>query len=161
MSTAQRAEEPLPAGRLTVTHYRAIHRHLFQDVYRWAGHFRTTRISKGGSMFCYPENIRPEMRRLFRWLNDQDLLRGREPAKFVADSAHFLAELNAVHAFRDGNGRAQLTMLALVSARAGHPLDFERLRDPRAFLKAMIASFRGDEGRLRLQLTRLLRTGTR
>jgi cell filamentation protein len=33
--TAQRADEPLPAGHLSVTHFRAIHHHLFQDVYAW------------------------------------------------------------------------------------------------------------------------------
>jgi cell filamentation protein len=45
--TAQRADEPLPSGRLSVAHYRAVHHHLFQDVYAWAGRFRTVRISKG------------------------------------------------------------------------------------------------------------------
>ena len=33
----QRSAEPLPAGKLTYPHYCAIHRHLFQDVYTWAG----------------------------------------------------------------------------------------------------------------------------
>ena len=33
MITAQRAEEPLPRGTLGYAHYRAIHRHLFQDVF--------------------------------------------------------------------------------------------------------------------------------
>ena len=37
--TAQRADEPLPGGRLSVSHYRRIHHHLFQDVYFWAGRF--------------------------------------------------------------------------------------------------------------------------
>jgi len=49
---AQHADEPLPVGRLSVRHYCGIHRHLFQDVYAWAGRFRTVRISKAGSMFC-------------------------------------------------------------------------------------------------------------
>ncbi len=56
-----RADEALPAGRMSVSHYRAVHRHLFQDVYPWAGRFRTVRIAKGGSMFCYPEHIPAEM----------------------------------------------------------------------------------------------------
>jgi cell filamentation protein len=55
--TRERAAEPLPAGKLSVTHFRAIHRHLFQDVYTWAGGLRTVRMSKGGSMFAYPEHI--------------------------------------------------------------------------------------------------------
>ena len=46
-----RGLEPLPAGRFTPTHLRAIHRHLFQDVYAWAGRYRTIRISKRNSMF--------------------------------------------------------------------------------------------------------------
>src|ERR1700722_12449452 len=36
ISTAQRADEPHPLGSLSVRHYRAIHHHLFQDVYPWA-----------------------------------------------------------------------------------------------------------------------------
>lgn len=53
-ATAQRFAEPLPGGRLGVTHYRAMHRHIFGDVYPWAGRFRTIRISKNGSAFGYP-----------------------------------------------------------------------------------------------------------
>lgn len=74
--TAQRAEEALPSGKLTYPHYRAIHRHLFQDVYDWAGKIRTVRISKGGSMFCYPESIDREMSKLLGSLAGQKQLRG-------------------------------------------------------------------------------------
>lgn len=73
--TAARADEPLPLGRLSVTHYRKIHHHLFQDVYSWAGRYRSTRISKGGSMFCYPENIASEMPKRFAQLKQQRFLR--------------------------------------------------------------------------------------
>jgi cell filamentation protein len=45
---------------------------------------------------------------------------------FAGRGAHFLAELNAIHAFREGNGRAQLTFFALLADRAGHPLDFPK-----------------------------------
>lgn len=65
VSTTQRSDEPLPNGRLSVRHYRAIHHHLFQDVYAWAGTFRTVRIGKDGHAFCYPENIASEMKKLF------------------------------------------------------------------------------------------------
>jgi cell filamentation protein len=66
--TAQRSEEPLPGGRLGYAHYRAIHKHLFQDVLAWAGKVRTGRISKGSSVFCYSEHITGEMRKLFERL---------------------------------------------------------------------------------------------
>jgi cell filamentation protein len=144
---SQRAEEPSPAGRLSVSHYKALHHHLFQDVYPWAGRFRTVRISKGGSMFCYPENIAGEMRRLFADLRRDAFLRGTTADAFAQRAAHFLAELNAVHPFREGNGRTQLTYLTLLAEKAGHPIDLERL-NPRSILNATIASFQGDESPL-------------
>jgi fido (protein-threonine AMPylation protein) len=70
-------------------------------------------------------------------------------------AAHFLAELNAIHSFRDGNGRTQLAFLAEVAARAGHPLNLDRL-DPEAFLQAMVASFQGEERLLAAQLRSLI-----
>jgi cell filamentation protein len=62
-ATTQRADEPLPLGRLSVRHYYAVHRHLFQDVYAWAGRPRTVRLGKAGSAFCYPEHIGRERSR--------------------------------------------------------------------------------------------------
>jgi cell filamentation protein len=79
--TSQRAEEPLPAGKLTYPHYRAIHKHLFQDVYDWARKVRTVRISKGGSMFCYPESIDREMSKLFGTLAGQKHFKGTTPSR--------------------------------------------------------------------------------
>lgn len=152
-----RAEEPLPGGSLTVRHYRATHRHLFQDVYPWAGRIRTVRIFKAGSPFCYPEHIVPQLRRLFAWLQQNDALRGRGASAFAEGAAYFLAELNAIHAFRDGNGRAQLALIAEIAARAGHPFDFSRL-EPRAFLDAMVASFRGGQEPLEMILGDLIRS---
>lgn len=52
VETARRQRELL-AGQVAIPktydadHVRAIHRHLFQDVYAWAGEFRSVNISKG------------------------------------------------------------------------------------------------------------------
>lgn len=153
--TAQRADEPLPAGRMSVTHYRAIHRHLFQDIYPWAGQFRTVRIGKGGSAFCYPENIANEMRALFDELKRERFLHGLSREAFAREAAAFLSGLNAIHPFREGNGRTQTTFLALIAALAGHPLDLHRL-DPEAFLAAMVASFRRADTPLEAQIRALI-----
>lgn len=153
--TAQRADEPLPTGRLSVTHYRAIHRHLFQDVYAWAGTFRTIRIGKDGSAFCYPEHIAREMRKLFADFKRQRYLRGLSREDFVVAAAHMLATLNAIHPFREGNGRAQTTFLVLLAAQAGHPLNLDVL-DPKRFLAAMVASFQGNERALVRELRILI-----
>src|SRR3984893_7054218 len=54
-ATRQRAEQlrarPLQ-GHFDTAHYRAIHRHLFQDVYEWAGEYRTVEFWKGRSRFA-------------------------------------------------------------------------------------------------------------
>jgi cell filamentation protein len=102
--TSDRATEPLPAGRLSYSQYRAVHRHLFQDGYRWAGKIRTVRIAEGGNAFCYPEHIDRAMRRIFEKLAQQKKLRGLTPGKFAQKAAHLLAELNAVHPFGEGMG---------------------------------------------------------
>ena len=155
VSTAQRADEPLPAGRLGVRHYRAIHHHLFQDVYAWAGKFRTVRLGKDSNAFCYPENIEREMQRLFADLRRQGHLRRLSPELFATAAAHFLATLNAIHPFREGNGRTQTSFLALLADYAGHPLDLDRLA-PKRFLGAMIESFHGLEGSLAKEIRQLI-----
>ncbi len=155
MSTL-RAEEPLPSGRFGPAHYRSIHKHLFQDVYRWAGRYRTVRTSKGGNQFCYPENIASEMDRLFRRLRDPHFEKGAAAADFIPAAADFLAEINAIHPFREGNGRSQLTFMHLLGLRSGHPFKFERIR-AETFMPAMVASFDGDLAPLIAELNELCR----
>lgn len=103
VSVAVRAEEALPAGRFTPSHYCAVHRHLFQDVYRWAGRYRTVRMTKDRSPFCFPENIAREMRSLIDRLRRANFLKGGEVEEFAEEAATFLACLNAIHPFREGN----------------------------------------------------------
>jgi cell filamentation protein len=153
--TAQRSDEPLPAGRFTVQHCRAIHHHLFQDVYSWAGKFRTVRLAKSGSAFCYPEHIAREMKALFAGLKAKHYLRDLSPSDFAREAASFLTILNAIHPFREGNGRTQLSFIALMANDVGRPLNLAMLR-PDEFLDAMVVSFRGDEVPLVLALTAMI-----
>lgn len=154
--TAQRFDEPMPAGKLTEEHYRRVHRHIFRDVYAWAGEYREkVRISKGDSTFCYPEHIPREMAKLFAGLRRNSNLQGLSAQEFAHGGATFLATLNAVHAFRDGNGRSQLAFMGLLANAAGHPLHLDRII-PDAFLAAMIRSFHDDEELLVDQIARLL-----
>ena len=153
--TAQRSDEPLPQGRFSIDHYRAVHHHLFQDVYSWAGKFRTVRLAKEGSAFCYPENIERETKKLFASLRAKRQLRNLPRERFACEAATFLATLNAIHPFREGNGRTQLAFLTLLADRAGHPFNLVRL-PPDDFLDAMVSSFKGDERPLAKQLLHLI-----
>lgn len=135
-----RAEEPLPEGIFDPAHYCRVHHHLFQDVYNWAGQYRTVRTSKGGNAFCYPEHIADQMDALFRGLRHGEIFLGSSGEIFLERITVFLGELNAIHPFREGNGRTQLTFVGLIGASYGHPFRFERL-NRETFLPAIIASY--------------------
>jgi cell filamentation protein len=150
-----RSWERLPEGDFDPTHYCAVHRHLFGDVYEWAGTYRTVRIAKGETMFCYPENIAAQMDALFAGFGGGARFRDVTAEEFVTRLAGFLAELNAIHPFREGNGRTQLAFAGLIGAAFGQPLQLRRVSQ-RTFLPAMVASFAGDLGPLIAEL-RLLR----
>jgi cell filamentation protein len=154
MSTL-RSEEPLPAGRFTPAHYKRIHHHLFQDVYPWAGKYRTVRTAKGENMFCYPEHITSSMDQLFKKLALAAFKSGASAANFLDAATSFLADLNAIHPFREGNGRSQLALMYLLGQQAGHPLNLTRI-DRDTFMPAMVASFAGDNDPLRSELQKLL-----
>jgi cell filamentation protein len=152
---ALRALQALPVGNFDPSHYRSLHHHLFQDVYDWAGAYRTIRIAKNDAMFCYPEFIAAQMDALFASLHGASFARGSDPKAFVTAAASFLADLNAIHPFREGNGRTQLTFLFLLGHRAGHAPDMSCIR-AEDMLAAMIASFKGKLKPLEIEIARLL-----
>jgi cell filamentation protein len=78
------------------------------------------------------------------------------PERFIAEAARFLGELNAIHPFREGNGRSQLAFMAMVGETASFALDFARVRRD-SFMPAMIASYAGDLEPLSAELRALLR----
>src|SRR5438128_5566381 len=65
----------------------AVHHHLFQDVYIWAGKPRTVRMSKQGNPFCYPEHIEAQATNLFAELKANDFLENLEPDDFSIRAA--------------------------------------------------------------------------
>lgn len=142
-----RAEEPLPDGNLDYAHYCAIHRHLFQDVYAWAGEPRTIRIGKGGNWFCFPEHLDRYMRSVFDWLAEEEFLQGLDDPTFAQRAAHLLAEMNAGHPFREGNGRTQMAFLKVIVLNSGRSFSDDAIEAQTA-LDAMITSFSGNLGPL-------------
>jgi cell filamentation protein len=154
-ATTLRASEPLPTGNFEPAHYRSVHRHLFQDVYDWAGEYRTIRIAKNDAMSCFPEHIAEQMDVLFVSLDSGPLAGHGSREDFIAAAANFLADLNAIHPFREGNGRTQLTFLFLLGGRVGFTLDMTRI-SPQEMLSAMITSFDGKLKPLEEEIGRML-----
>lgn len=110
--------EPLP-GTLDATHLAAIHHALFQDVYSWAGRFRTGDMSIGERMFCRAEILLPSLTCLLLQLTEEHCLAGMKAELFAERAAFYLGELNTIHPFRDGNGRTQREFIRVLGLWVG------------------------------------------
>jgi cell filamentation protein len=109
-------------GNLDLAHLQAVHRWLFGPVYGWAGELRTVSISKGSSLFALPEHLPAAAADLFVRLAADRHLRGLDHEGFAVGAGELLGHLNALHPFREGNGRTQRLFLQLVAGRAGWQL---------------------------------------
>lgn len=130
---------------------KSIHFHLFQDLYDWAGELRAVDISKGATRFANVSRIEPEADKLFRQLSQENYLTGLPRPQYVARLAYYYSELNVVHAFRDGNGRAQRLMFELISINAGYALRWHPIGRAQ-WIDANIAAYNGQLN----SLTRLI-----
>jgi cell filamentation protein len=99
-------------------HLREIHRRIFGDIYDWAGQIRTVAIAKGAT-FCLPQYIESSAAVIFDDLRDEDYLRDLDRDAFTGRLAHYLGEVNALHPFREGNGRAQRAFFGQLTLDAG------------------------------------------
>lgn len=133
-------ENPL-ALPLDLNHLKGIHEFLFQDVYAWAGEFRTVNMAKGDSLFARPEYILPQLRKILDRLANERFLRGTDSQGFCERAAYFFGEMNAVHPFREGNGRAQREFFRELAVEADFELAWD-LVPQEEVLAASIASFR-------------------
>lgn len=125
-----------PSGSFDADHLKAIHRHIFQDVYEWAGHMRHERpvvdgarvepigsMRKGSTTFLPGSHIDMGLTEAFKPIRDPDVLKTSTPEQFAAIAGKVLNELNYVHPFREGNGRTQEAFVAELGRHYGHNVD--------------------------------------
>jgi cell filamentation protein len=117
-------EEAGMSGNFGAAHLRLIHRYIFQDIYPWAGELRVVNLSKGGSHFGPAFHIGSALDELLGKLQREDLLINLRPATFAMRAAFYLGEINAIHPFREGNGRTQREFVRQLAVQAGHPLSW-------------------------------------
>lgn len=103
-----------------LAYLKRIHLHLFKDLYDWAGQIRTVDISKGNTHFCTVNRIEPEAEKLFRALALAGWLEGLDRAALVIAVAEHFGDLNVIHPFREGNGRAQRILFEHLIVNAGY-----------------------------------------
>jgi len=127
LTVARRGKKGVPAGDFDLAHLRAIHHHLFQDVYDWAGEVRTVEISKGGSQFMFRQFIENGMADVHRRIVAAHCFRKTTREDFSQGAGVVMGDVNYAHPFREGNGRTQLLYLKQLAHRAGHRLDLLRV----------------------------------
>lgn len=129
-------------GKFDLKHLQKIHQYLFQDIYDWAGKIRTVDIAKG-NLFCKVELIEPQAKIIFDGLKSERYLRGLGVKEFTARLAYYLGEINALHPFREGNGRAEREFVRELAFQNGYFLAFKNVRRD-DLIEASKASFLGN-----------------
>jgi cell filamentation protein len=136
-------------GNFDAAHLKATHKHLFQDLYPWAGRFRTTVLAKrefaGGPVtyFTEPHLLEHNAEHIFNGLHQSAILRNLPAYDFAREAALLFAALNTLHPFREGNGRTQRAFVQAVAQQAKHPLYFDTVSRER-MVRASILSTQGD-----------------
>ncbi|CAM2164641.1 cell filamentation protein [Burkholderia latens] len=146
---------PAPA-RFDLEHLREIHRTLFGDVYPWAGELRSVDIAKGDTRFANAAMIESAGAQLFRQLDREGGLRGLDADGFSARAGHYLGEVNVLHPFREGNGRAQRAFINQIAHAAGYHIGWAnvtREEMTRASIEAYHGSSERMAGLIRANLT--------
>ncbi len=147
-----------PPRTFDYTHFRALHFYMFQDIYDWAGLERTVAISKGGSVFAYPAYIRKQGLLIMADLRKGVLDAKHSALRFSTSLCVFVNEMNALHPFREGNGRVLREFIVTLAQAAGYGVASHVLDDGPRWLKASIAGFRGHEQEMAELLAEMLIT---
>ncbi|MEM1486411.1 Fic family protein (plasmid) [Oscillospiraceae bacterium PP1C4] len=134
-------------GNYDLKHLQKIHKKLLGDIYPFAGKIRDVRIAKG-NMFCYPEFIQPMADEIFTKLANEQHLKGLATGSFVERLSFYMGEVNALHPFREGNGRTQRVFFTQLAHEAGYKLHFEQMGKDE-LLHADIAGMAGDYSKLK------------
>lgn len=130
-------ETPIKGG-LDFDHLKAIHKYIFSDIYDWAGKDRNVDIAKS-NLFCRAMFIRDLSNDIFTSLRQENFLISCPAEKVAERLAYYYGEINALHPFREGNGRTQREFIRCNAAVAGYELNFASMNED-ALLQASIES---------------------
>ena len=134
---------------------KSIHKHIFQDVYDWAGKSRTIGISKkepllNGLSVNYPDpqnpfdNIENRAQNAFGQLAKDNNLKNLDEKNFTTKLAKHSAKIWEVHPFRDGNTRTTLTFMRHLSKSAGYDFDPKRIVDHKEIRNSFVLATAGN-----------------
>lgn len=144
----QLVDKPI-GGRFDYDHMKAIHKHIFQDVYEWAGQERTAPtgpMTKSApdvvgyaigdpnapmrAYAYYPAGpqLAVDANKQYELIADADYFRGLNQDDFTRSLAECWNELNVIHSFREGNTRTQFAFFSQLAEQAGYRIESRRFR---------------------------------
>ncbi|MCU6664943.1 putative adenosine monophosphate-protein transferase fic [compost metagenome] len=124
-------------------HLCALHQHLYQDIFDWAGDIREIDIYQGDTRFCHFAYIEKEGNALMQDLEDEGYLVGLAKEAFINRLSHYYCEINVLHPFRIGNGIVQRIFFEQLAIHAGYQLDWRDI-DPDDWAQANQSGAMGD-----------------
>ena len=154
LKTLELIDRPLN-GELDFDYIKRLHKHLFSDIYDWAGELRKTDISKG-NIFCQHELIEVNAEVLFNELKAENYLEGLDKDAIVKRLAYYLGDLNTIHPFREGNGRVQRLFIRELASRAGYLINFDGITTEE-MVQASDKTFRHDYEMMEELLARIIK----
>ena len=122
-----------------ITHFVGIHKFLFEDIYPFAGLFRNENIAKGNFSFAEWEYIEDELKKLLDQLKEENYLQNLDRNIFIKRLSYYMAELNVLHPFREGNGRTIREFIRQLAYKNGYVLNLKNI-NPKEMLYACIRS---------------------
>lgn len=112
---------------------KTVHKHIFEDIFDWAGEFRTVPLYKeeivlAGLSLEYPEpeNIEQDLNNALDELNNVNW-EGKNIDEIAKEFTMSLAKIWRVHPFRDGNTRTTLAFAESYSKEHRFPMDISIL----------------------------------
>ena len=122
-----------------------IHKHLFQDIYHWAGKPRMVEISKDGKQFFPTAQFGTGMSYIDNLILDYRKIHKNKTQKLAEKLGEILDYINYFHPFREGNGRAQREFIRTLALEKGLNLNLNSADNVDVYERYMQGTINSDQ----------------
>ncbi|WP_415810467.1 Fic/DOC family protein [Litorimonas haliclonae] len=143
-------ETPTNKMKFSPEGFKKLHGQIFGGVYPWAGDFRNVDMAKhieGDKRIHFEKGVfvKTSMERLCGELSHDlkstDGFKTKDKKQFAHRASVYLADLNFIHPFPEGNGRIQRLFLQNLAERSDFSLNYNKLRKS-SWIEASIDSYK-------------------
>jgi cell filamentation protein len=134
----------------------AIHKYLFQDVYKWAGEKRTVEISKAGKQFFPLDHFNTALVYIDNLITDYRKINKKSTGEIARKLADMLDTVNELHPFREGNGRTQRELIRTLALAKGYKLNLNPPDNSEIYERYMSGTINSDVEKLTALILELL-----